>query len=113
MTQNQSIAEQRQHRRIGCRVSSWLKDLDSPFKAAKVEIQDISEGGVRFISSKPLSLDSEILIQLKVGSKKIETIVQPAWVSPSLRKGFQVGARFLTMPPLDKFLVQEYITGKL
>ncbi len=111
-----TTADQRQFRRVGCEIPSRLKKVDEAGpNDLKTQILDISEGGVRFRFSRPISSADRFYISLEISHKTtIEANVQLVWTHRVPRSGeYEAGASFIYLSPQDKQLIHDFVTGKL
>lgn len=110
------VFEKRRFRRIGCHIRSWVKNkTQASYSGSSGTISDISEGGVRFQSSEPLSMNDEYYLSLDIpGQITVDTYVKPLWSwRGSRRKQCETGACFVSIHPEDRNLIRQLVTSKL
>ena len=108
--------DKRRFRRIGCHIFSWFKNKaeeDAPGSATTV--CDISEGGVRFHSSEPLSSTDEYYLFLEIpGKEAIDAYVKPVWsYREPHSKVYETGACFVHLHPEDQGSIRQLVSSKL
>ena len=109
-------SEKRHFRRIGCRIPSWVKNkVEKSPSGSSTTISEISEGGVRFHSSEPLSLNDEYYVSLEIpGQPTIDAYVKPVWSwQGHRRKQYETGARFVNLHPEDRGFIRQLVSSKL
>ena len=109
-------ADKRQFRRIGCNLMSWFQDKDAKtVSGSTTTVSEISEGGVRFHSSEPLSPNQEYYLYLEIpGKPAIDAYVKPVWSWREARlKCYETGARFVHLHPEDQGYIRQLVSSKL
>ncbi len=108
--------DKRHFRRVGCHLLSWIKNKadDSP-AGATTTIYDISEGGVRFQSDRPLSPNDEYYLFLEIPEHAaIDVTAKPvwSWQEPHLKR-YETGLSFTNLHPDDQSVIRELVSSKL
>ena len=111
-----NIIEKRHFRRIGCHIFSWFKNkADTSVAGLTTTVSEISEGGVRFHSSEPLSPSEEYYLFLEIpGRAAIDAYVKPVWSwrEPHLKR-YETGACFVHLHPEDQGSIRTLVSSKL
>jgi len=106
-------SERRRHTRIKTRLPLEYRNLRGDAKTQKgVLINDISEGGVKFISSEFLSLANRLIITINVPTtaRQIKAIAKIAWIKKmSPGDKYEIGNQFLEISREDKEEVARYV----
>jgi len=105
--------ERRRFTRISSRLPLEYKNLREVGITAKgVLTKDISEGGIRFTSSKFLSLANRLVITINIptSARQIKAIAKIAWIKklPSGEQ-YEIGNQFLEMSKEDKKEIAKYV----
>ena len=112
----ESLEDKRRFRRIGCRIGSWFKNGSdgAPIGSATI-VSDISEGGVRFQTTEPLSPENDYYLFLEIpGRATIDSYVRPvwSWKNPHLNH-YETGATFVRLHPEDQGAIRNLVASKL
>jgi hypothetical protein len=112
----QEMIDKRHSRRIGCRILSWFRTIaEGGFSGYSTTVSDISEGGVRFRSSEPLSPNDNYYLFLEIpGRASIDSYVKPvwSWKSPHSNE-YETGASFVKIHPEDQGIIRQLVSSKL
>ena len=111
-----NLTEKRQFRRIGSHILSWFKDKsEGSAPGSTTTVSEISEGGVRFHSSEPLSPNEEYYLFLEIpGKAAIDSYVKPVWSWREARsKQYETGATFVRLHPEDQGFIRQLVSSKL
>lgn len=107
------LDDKRKHPRAECQISSSFTALDEQGRPGLREttVSDISEGGIRFRSTRFIPVREKISFSLNPPKKKtIEAFVKPAWVSELPHVGqYEIGANFLTLSQEDQKLIRSML----
>ena len=109
-------ANKRKHPRAECLIPSSFNDLDASDRGKylnETAVTDISEGGIRFRTSRFIPVRNRLSFHLSPEkNRSFEAIVKPAWVNEIPHLGqFEIGASFLSISLEDKKLVQELLAN--
>ena len=80
-----------------------------------LQARDLSEGGIRIESSRPLLEGRKLKVQLDLGFERISVIGTVRWTSASLDDGddqYVSGLEFQYLNSDDQLLVRQYIEAK-
>jgi len=106
-------SERRRHTRVKTRLPLEYRNLRGDAKAQKsVLINDISEGGVKFVSSEFLSLANRLIVTINIPTtaRQIKAISKIAWIKKiSSGDKYEIGNQFLEISREDKVEVARYI----
>ena len=107
--------EKRRHPRVPCELDSSYNEIDpsSPRRYSETNVQDISEGGIRFRTPYFTPVQNRLLFKINVPNRKnIEVVAQPAWVCelPRLSQ-YEVGAKFLNLSEEDRIVVRQFASS--
>ena len=110
------IHNKRKHPRAECLIHSTFNDLDATDRSKylnQTAVTDISEGGIRFRTSRFIPIRNRLLFHLSPEKKMpFEAVVKPAWINEIPHLGqFEIGAAFLSISPEDKKLIQELLAN--
>jgi len=105
--------ERRKFARIKTRIPLEYKNLRTKDKDTKgVLAKDISEGGIRFLSSEFLSLANRLVVAINIptSARQVKAISKIAWIK-KLPAGdmYEVGNQFLEISKEDKQEVARYV----
>ena len=108
------VKEKRRSPRIDARLPLQFKDVQRPIETYTGTLTgDISEGGVRFMSSEFLSIFTRLLLEVSVPSfsRPIKAISKVAWIQKvSGGNQYNVGVQFMDMTEEDKKHLASFIT---
>ena len=108
------VKEKRRSPRIDARLPLQFKDVQRPIETYTGTLTgDISEGGVRFMSSEFLSIFTRLLLEVSVPSfsRPIKAISKVAWIQKvSGGNQYDVGVQFMDMSEEDKKHLASFIT---
>lgn len=107
------VKERRRFPRVNARLPLQYKDIQRPIEIYSGTLtKDISEGGVRFISTEFLSIFTRLLIEASIPSfsRPIKAISKVAWIR-KLPYGnqYDVGIQFMDMTEEDKKHLASFI----
>ena len=72
---------------------------------------DLSAGGVGFISDKFLTWNAPVMLEFSLLSRVLKPIGRVAWSSPFPHSNrFRVGIEFTEFNPVDKRFLQDFLT---
>jgi len=97
--------EKRKHARLELHVPLSYRTLGAKgVRASKVLTKDISEGGVRFLTDRFVSLASRLVVEiiLPASNFPVKSIIKVSWIKKVLEsENFEIGAQFLDMSKED------------
>ena len=107
------VKERRRSPRINARLPLQFKDIQRPMEIYTGSLtKDISEGGVRFISSDFLSIFTRLLLEVSVPSfsRPVKAISKVAWIQKIPRSNqYNVGVQFMDMTEEDRKQLASFI----
>ena len=107
------MLEKRRFKRIPCEyeASFTLLGTEQAPSIQEVSVRDLSEGGLRFRSSRFISLREKMLFTLLIPkTKPLRMVATPAWVSelPRLNQ-FDIGTSFEMVSEEDRGLLRRLV----
>lgn len=110
MTSDFSIIQRREYSRVGLAQGSVVfKDMAENFV---VKIEDISAGGIKFISNAPLDFDKYYDIEIKLSNNmKIECALAPTRIKETDYEGktaFSISGKFTELENADRIILVQY-----
>lgn len=107
------VKERRKFPRINARLPLQFKDIQRPIETFSGTLtKDISEGGVRFISSEFLSIFTRLLIEASIPSfsRPIKSISKVAWIRKVPHGSqYDIGVQFMDMTEEDRKQLASFI----
>ncbi len=107
------IKEKRKYSRIDARLPLQFKDIQRPIEAYAGSLtKDISEGGIRFVSSEFLSIFTRLFLEISIPSfsRPIKAISKVAWIQKVPRSSqYNVGLQFMDMTEEDNKHLTSFI----
>lgn len=110
LTPDYSIIQRREYSRVGLNQGTiTFKDI-AP--SIVLNIDDISAGGIKFISSEPLELDKYYDIEIKLtNNMKIECALSPIRVIPTKyqeKDVYTISGKFIDLENADRIVLVQY-----
>ena len=110
LTPDYSIIQRREYSRVGLNQGNiTFKDIAPD---VVLNIDDISAGGVKFISSEPLELDKYYDIEIKLSNNmKIECALSPIRVIPTKheeKNAYTISGKFVDLENADRIVLVQY-----
>ncbi len=110
LTPDYSIIQRREYSRVGLNQGTiTFKDI-AP--SIVLNIDDISAGGIKFISSEPLELDKYYDIEIKLtNNMKIECALSPIRVIPTKyqeKDAYTISGKFIDLENADRIVLVQY-----
>lgn len=110
LTPDYSIIQRREYSRVGLNQGNiTFKDIAPD---VVLNIDDISAGGVKFISSEPLELDKYYDIEIKLSNNmKIECALSPIRVIPTKHEekdAYTISGKFVDLENADRIVLVQY-----
>lgn len=110
LTSDYSIIQRREYSRVGLNQGAiTFKDIAPD---VVLNINDISAGGVKFISSEPLELDKFYDIEIKLSNNmKIECALSPIRVIPTKHEekdAYTISGKFVDLENADRIVLVQY-----
>lgn len=109
--------DRRRFPRVDTKANIQYKNLrTSPEMPSQTVINDISEGGTRFLVSEFLSLATRLILEINLPNtpKTIKAIAKVAWVKKTAREDtYEVGNQFLDMTKEDKRLISSFVSSQI
>lgn len=106
--------EKRQHARTGCEFPSSYKNLGTERpQTSETVVRDISEGGIRFRTTRFVPVREKLLFRIQIPNQKIiEAVAQPAWIReiPSLSQ-YDIGAQFISLSDADREIIRNFLAS--
>ena len=108
-------AEKRRHPRVPCELGSSYNEFEpsSPRRHSETNVQDISEGGIRFRTPYFIPVQNRLMFKINIPNQKIvDAMVQSAWIRevPRLSQ-YEIGARFLSLSEEDRGVIRQFTSG--
>lgn len=110
LTQDYSIIQRREYSRVGLNQGAiTFKDIAPNIV---LNIDDISAGGIKFISSEPLELDKYYDIEIKLSNNmKIECALSPIRIVPTKHEekdAYIISGKFIDLENADRIVLVQY-----
>ena len=110
LTQDYSIIQRREYSRVGLSQGAiTFKDIAPNIV---LNIDDISAGGIKFISSEPLELDKYYDIEIKLSNNmKIECALSPIRIIPTKyeeKDAYVISGKFIDLENADRIVLVQY-----
>lgn len=110
LTSDYSIIQRREYSRVGLNQGAiTFKDIAPD---VVLNIDDISAGGVKFISSEPLELDKFYDIEIKLSNNmKIECALSPIRIIPTKHEekdAYTISGKFVDLENADRIVLVQY-----
>ena len=110
LTQDYSIIQRREYSRVGLSQGAiTFKDIAPNIV---LNIDDISAGGIKFISSEPLELDKYYDIEIKLSNNmKIECALSPIRIIPTKHEekdAYVISGKFIDLENADRIVLVQY-----
>lgn len=102
-------SEKRKYKRSNLKANVYLNECQGG-KKAKVEIHDISQGGLGFYCSEKLDVGTFYNADVKIWTQEvIPTIIKILRVKPcEIGNGYNYGSEFVIISDTDKFRIATY-----
>lgn len=109
-TSDFSIIQRREYSRVGLNQGNIVfKDKAPEFIK---NVQDISAGGIKFISSQPLEIDKEYAIEITLSNNmKIECCLMPIRIkelNEDGEKSYVISGKFTNLENIDRIVLVQY-----
>ena len=107
LVQDYSIIQRREYSRVAFEQGNiTFKDM-APDVVRKIE--DISAGGVKFVSNVPLEVDKYYDIEIKLSNNmKIECALSPIRISETENNGYLISGKFVDLENADRIVLVQY-----
>lgn len=109
-TNDFSIIQRREYSRVSLNQGKIIFKDKAPDFVVKVE--DISAGGVKFISNQPLELDKEFEIEVQLSNNmKIECALRPIRVQEIKTENgvtYSISGKFINLENVDRIVLVQY-----
>ena len=110
IVQDFSIIQRREYSRVGLSQGKIIfNDLSNDFL---ISIEDISAGGIKFISSSTLDFDKKYSIVIELSANmKIECKLQPTRIQEvnfENKKAYSISGRFIDLENADRIILVQY-----
>ena len=107
LVQDYSIIQRREYSRVAFEQGNiTFKDM-APDVVRKIE--DISAGGVKFVSNVPLEVDKYYDIEIKLSNNmKIECALSPIRICETENNGYLISGKFVDLENADRIVLVQY-----
>lgn len=104
--------ERRRFRRAACEADASYRPVpgNGP-RNYETQLNDISEGGIRFRTTEFMGINEKVLLKIKLPEgPAIETMAQPAWTRElTTISRHEIGLRFLSLTEEDRRSIKNFV----